>query len=117
MRRIAVFWLTAVFLLALTGCASGDAASKEPEISAAAEESENAESVSSESGTPVQTGLVAEQVLPDEEGEIHYSYYLPESYDGHRQYPMMVVMPGYDMMWFGEDSSGSNLNWIISHSK
>lgn len=24
---------------------------------------------------------------------------------------MMVVMPGYDMMWFGEDSSGSNLNW------
>ncbi len=20
-------------------------------------------------------------------------------------------MPGYDMMWFGEDSSGSNLNW------
>ena len=24
---------------------------------------------------------------------------------------MMVVMPGYNMMWFGEDSSGSNLNW------
>ena len=24
---------------------------------------------------------------------------------------MMVVMPGYDMMWFGEESSGSNLNW------
>ena len=22
----------------------------------------------------------------------------------------MVVMPGYDMMWFGEESSGSNLN-------
>ena len=24
---------------------------------------------------------------------------------------MMVVMPGYDMIWFGEDSSDSNLNW------
>ena len=24
---------------------------------------------------------------------------------------MMVVIPGYGMMWFGEDSSGSNLNW------
>ena len=24
---------------------------------------------------------------------------------------MMVVMPGYDMMWFGEDSSGANLDW------
>ena len=23
----------------------------------------------------------------------------------------MMVMPGYDMMWFGEASSGSNLNW------
>ena len=24
---------------------------------------------------------------------------------------MMVVMPGYDMIWFGEDSSDSKLNW------
>ena len=56
-------------------------------------------------------GLHAEQLLPDEDGTIHYSYYLPESYDGTRTYPMMVVMPGYDMMWFGEDSSGSNINW------
>ena len=40
-----------------------------------------------------------------------YSYYLPDSYDGSRKFPMMVVMPGYDMMWFGEASSGSNLNW------
>ena len=23
----------------------------------------------------------------------------------------MIVMPGYDMMWFGEESSGSNLSW------
>ena len=22
-----------------------------------------------------------------------------------------MAMPGYDMMWFGEDSSGSNLDW------
>lgn len=40
---------------------------------------------------------------------IHYSYYLPEDYDPTRKYPMMVVMPGYNMMWFGESSSGSNL--------
>ena len=32
--------------------------------------------------------------------------------DGSRKFPMMVVMPGYDTMRFGEDSSGSNLNWI-----
>ena len=23
----------------------------------------------------------------------------------------MMAMPGYDRMWFGEDSSGSNLSW------
>lgn len=57
------------------------------------------------------TGLVAQQVLQHETGAIHYSYYLPEDYDENRQYPMMVVMPGYDMMWFGEDSAGANLNW------
>lgn len=56
-------------------------------------------------------GLIAEQILDGADGEIHYSYYLPETYDESKNYPMMVVMPGYDMMWFGEDSSGSNLNW------
>lgn len=59
----------------------------------------------------IQTGLVREQILSGADGDIHYSYYLPEDYDSDKQYPMMVVMPGYDMMWFGESSSGSNLNW------
>ena len=55
--------------------------------------------------------LVAEQILTGTDGDIHFSYYLPEDFDESKKYPMMVVMPGYDMMWFGEDSSGSNLNW------
>lgn len=56
-------------------------------------------------------GLIAEQILNGNEGEIHYSYYLPEDYDENKTYPLMMSMPGYDMMWFGEDSSGSNLEW------
>lgn len=59
-----------------------------------------------------ETGFITGQILNGAEGEIHYSYYLPEGYDENREYPMMVAMPGYDMMWFGEESSGSNLNWI-----
>lgn len=59
----------------------------------------------------IKTGVIAEQIYSGENGDIHYSYYLPESYDGKKKYPMTVVMPGYDMMWFGESSSGSNLNW------
>lgn len=53
--------------------------------------------------------LVAEQTLTGTEGDIHYSYYLPKDFDESKKSPMMVVMPGYDMMWFGEDSSGSNV--------
>ena len=55
--------------------------------------------------------LIAKQILSWADGDIHYSYYLPENFDKSKEYPMMVVMPGYDMIWFGEDSSGSNLNW------
>lgn len=60
---------------------------------------------------PVQTGLIREQILEGETGTIPYSYYLPEGYDGETPLPMVVVMPGYDRMWFGEESSGSNLDW------
>lgn len=60
---------------------------------------------------PINKGIIAEQLLDGKDGVIHYSYYLPENYSADRLYPMMVVMPGYDMMWFGEESSGTNLNW------
>lgn len=59
----------------------------------------------------METGVIAEQILSGNEGDIHYSYYLPENYDENKTYPLMMTMPGYDRMWFGEDSSGSNLEW------
>lgn len=94
MKRLAVL-LLALLLPALAGCS---AARNEPSAPAA-------------SPAPVQTSLTAEQVLSGESGDIHYICYLPESYDGSRKFPMMLVMPGYDRMWFGESSSGNNLNW------
>ncbi len=80
-----------------------------PEVSAA--ESGSAAPVEVDPAPAVQTGLIREQLLDSKEGMIHYSYYLPESYDGEKSYPLVVTMPGYDRMWFGEDSSGSNLTW------
>lgn len=59
----------------------------------------------------VKTGFITEQILAGADGDIHYSYYLPEGYDETRSYPLMMTMPGYGMMWFGEQSSGSNLDW------
>ena len=59
----------------------------------------------------VRTGIIAEQILNGTDGEIHYSYYLPENYESGKSYPLVMTMPGYDRMWFGEKSSGSNLDW------
>ena len=115
MKQFLSLVLVLVLILALTGYGADTTAPRSPETTpessteATEESSESTEStVISE---PVQTGLFAEQIFSGTDGDIHYSYYLPESYDGNRKFPMMVVMPGYDMMWFGEDSSGSNLNW------
>ena len=95
----------AVLLLAgLFGC--GSASGQQ-----AADGSTSSETQATKPAAAERTGLVAEQVLEGEDGAIHYSYYLPEDYDENRQYPLMMAMPGYDMMWFGEDSSGANLNW------
>ena len=63
------------------------------------------------SNTKIQTGWIKNQVLNGKLGKIHYSYYLPKDYDEKQAYPLMVAMPGYDMMWFGEESAGSNLSW------
>lgn len=61
--------------------------------------------------TPMETGWITEQTLEGADGEIHYSYYLPEGYNSTTDYPMVVVMPGYDGMWFGEDSLLKDVRW------
>lgn len=96
-------------LAAFTGCAvSFDTAQPKATVPSALVESDTS---SEEDVQSAETGIIPEQVLEGETGTIHYSYYLPESYDPQKKYPLMMVMPGYDMMWFGEESSGSNLNW------
>lgn len=101
MKRLAACFLAALLMLPLAACASDTAKEEPPELSAASKgESEG-----------VRIGLNEKLILNGEHGDIHYSFYLPESYDGSRKYPMMVVMPGYDMMWFGESSAGKNLDW------
>lgn len=61
--------------------------------------------------TTVQTGFTENQTLDGADGTIHFSYYLPDGYDSAKSYPLVVSMPGYDRMWFGEDSAGTNLEW------
>ena len=112
--------MAALLAISLVGCESGNQGVATPpqdseNISTEQQSDSSAPSIDETESTPLekpgQTGLIAEQILDGNTGEIHYSYYIPEDYDASLEYPLMVVMPGYDMMWFGEDSSGSNLNW------
>ena len=119
MKRLFAFILALLMTAVLAGC-GGPAVrpapanpTAEPMPGAEMPSGSSREEAGSASKAPAQaqTGLIAEQILSGADGDIHYSYYLPESYDGSRKYPLMVVMPGYDMMWFGESSSGRNVNW------
>lgn len=100
-------------LLLLPGCSA--AAQREDAPGSASSLAQQASSQAAVSSalpeSTAETGLVAEQVLEGETGDIHYSYFLPEGYGEEKSYPLVMTMPGYDMMWFGEDSSGANLNW------
>lgn len=105
MRNFLALCLTTTLVLALTGCGASTTVSIQTEPAATSEAA--AKPIASQP----QTGVIAEQILTSHGQDIHYSYYLPDKYDETKSYPLIVVLPGYDMMWFGEDSSGSNLNW------
>lgn len=103
-------YLSSILALILAACSAENLDSIiESTVNSSSSESE----ITSESNISetIQTGLIREQIFDGAEGEIHYSYYLPESYDGIREFPMVVTMPGYDKMWFGVESSGSNVDW------
>lgn len=102
MPRFALCLALGAVLVSLSACAQAASPASQATVAPSATAAQPA---------PVQTGPIREQILEGETGTIPYSYYLPEGYDGETPLPMVVVMPGYDRMWFGEESSGSNLDW------
>lgn len=111
MKKGVMLSVILIISLLITACSANQPIDK-------SESNDISETVTTESETqsktenmPEKTGIIAEQILNGNDGEIHYSYYLPEDYDQSKTYPLMMTMPGYGMMWFGEDSSGSNLSW------
>lgn len=126
-QRLLSIFVSLVFVLSLSACGQYMTASAETEgKDLASDDSDTAFEHSFESAQWIgnggkedpnpddkadAAGVNAEQILEGETGSIHYSYYLPKGYDESREYPLMMAMPGYDMMWFGDSSSGANLNW------
>lgn len=52
-------------------------------------------------GTEKQRGFINDNVLHSPKyGDIHYSSYIPESYDGSRPYALFVTLPGWEGLYF-----------------
>lgn len=51
-------------------------------------------------GTQMQRGFVNNNVLHSETGNIHFSSYIPESYDGSTPYALFITLPGWEGLWF-----------------
>ena len=51
-------------------------------------------------GTETYRGFVLDNVLHSEqEGDIHYNVYIPESYDGSEPYALYFILPGYEGLY------------------
>lgn len=61
-----------------------------------------------EKGTKTDRGMVVDNTLhTDELGDIHFSSYIPDSYDGTEPYALFVTLPGWEGLYF--QGVGANL--------
>lgn len=52
-------------------------------------------------GSKEYRGFLLDNVLHSQsEGDIHYNVYIPDSYDGTKEYALYVTLPGYQGMYF-----------------
>ena len=61
-------------------------------------------------GSVEDRGFVLDNVLHDEaQGDIHFSRYIPESYDGSQPVPLYIALPGWEGLYF--QGVGADLKW------
>lgn len=51
-------------------------------------------------GTQYQRGFLNDNLLHSDIGDIHFSGYIPESYDGSEPYALFVTLPGWEGLYF-----------------
>lgn len=75
-------------------------------------------------GTVVERGFLNDNILHSEIGDIHYSSYIPQGYDGSRPYALFITLPGWEGLYFqgvganmvedfGTEAVGYNAEMII----
>ena len=83
--KISVMISAFVLVLMLTGC---DAASAETDRA------------SITNGTQTQRGFVNDNIYHSKLGDIHYSSFIPDSYDGSEPYALFITLPGWEGLYF-----------------
>ena len=67
-------------------------------------------------GSEEYRGFLLDNVLHSQsEGDIHYNVYIPDSYDGTKEYALYVTLPGYQGLYFqgvGENIRTEDLSLI-----
>lgn len=101
-KRIGIL-LAGAILSAVSGCGN-----QEPhtETEAMPETSETSDAVTE--GTEEYRGFSLDNVLHSEnDGDIHFNLYVPDSYDGSEPYALFFTLPGYEGLYF--QGVGENL--------
>lgn len=101
MRRI--LWLLLIAALCLSSAGAEEAGASAPEAqgqSAPAQAAFPEEGGAITPGTQVQRGFVNDNVLHAAVGDVHFSSYIPESYDGSEPYALFVTLPGWEGLYF-----------------
>lgn len=108
-RKIAAILLTGL-MFTLSAC-QNTADTRQDGTTTAADEAEQNTSDSGHSsdtsndtvteGTDTYRGFAVDNVLhSQEEGDIHYNVYIPDSYDGKTPYALYFTLPGYQGLYF-----------------
>lgn len=53
-----------------------------------------------ETGTQKQKGFINDNVLHSDIGDIHFSSYIPDTYDGSVPYALFITLPGWEGLYF-----------------
>ena len=65
-------------------------------------------------GKEMQRGFINDNILHSpEHGDIHYSSYIPEAYDGTKPYALFVTLPGWEGLYF--QGVGANMVKVYLH--
>lgn len=65
---------------------------------------------------PQLKGFSIDKVLVGKQGDIHYSYYLPDGYNPSKRYPMAVTLPGYNRLLLSNDEDARGVNVYADYS-